>query len=256
MKRSWIALILVICIGLTGAGIAVFHHRAETPVITCGDFSMDNTDLAYYYWSEFFYFSEVFGDYLQERVDFSRPLSEQPYDGQRSWQDYLLEDALATVRDTMVMVFAAREEGFALPEAYDSQYQQQLVDFADAARRAGCRDLEEYLRNSYGKKASVETFSEYLLQTHLAAAYADHLLEQTVISDEAVLEQFERHRDDYTAVYGYDPDTPEQWMEPIREELQTEAYQNAFRQLQSRWQFKINRDAIRLRPPKGLYEGQ
>ena len=33
-------------------------------VLTCGDRRMTNTELAYYYWSEYFYFTNVYSDYL------------------------------------------------------------------------------------------------------------------------------------------------------------------------------------------------
>lgn len=254
MKRSWIAAILIICLLLTGLGVAIYWRSTPKTVITCGDISLDNTDFAYYYWSEYFYFAEVYGDYLKDDVDFQAPLRDQPYDDEMSWEDYLLEDTFATVQDTLVMVLAAEEAGFTLPADYDSAYQESVVNFRSAATKAGCKDLNEYLRDSYGPKAKEESFLRYLHQTYLASAYADHLLEQIVIPDADVAAYFTDHQADYETVYGFDADAPEQWMESVRQELQLEQYQNEFRGIQHRFPMQLNRAAISLRPPKGLYK--
>lgn len=253
MKRSWIAVILFVCLVLTGIGIAVSGHSVPETVAVCGTISLDNTDFAYYYWSEYFYFAEVYGDYLKEQVDFSAPLGEQPYSETMSWEDYLLEDAISTVQDTLAMVLAAEEAGFTLPEDYDSAYQAAQVDFRSAAAKAGCRDLNEYLRDSYGPKAEEASFFRYLHQTYLASAYADHLLEQIRIPDEDVVAYFTDRQADYEAVYHFDRDKPEEWMETIRQDMQLEAYQNEFRSIRHRYPVQIDRRAISLRPPKGLY---
>lgn len=253
MKRSWLAgagigLLLV----LTAAAI-ILTSQGGGPVLLCGDRTLDNTELAYYYWSEFFYFSEAYGAYLEGTVDFSRPLEEQPYDEAQSWQAYLLEETLAMARDNLAMVQQAEKEGFALPEEYDTTYQQVLVRFASAAVSGGYDSTEAYLRASYGSGAGEESFAAYLHDVHLAAAYADALLEQCLPTEAECREYFAGHQAEYEANYGAEADDESTWLEQVRQDLQSEQYQNRVLEIRNRYPCQVNYDAIHLTPPDGLY---
>lgn len=254
MKRSWLAaagigLLLV----LVAAAIILASQGAGDAVLICGDRTLDNTELAYYYWSEFFYFSEAYGAYLDGTVDFSRPLEEQPYDETRSWQQYLLEETLTTVRDNLAMVQQAGEEGFALPEEYDTTYQQLLVSFASAAVSGGYASTEAYLQASYGRGAAEESFAAYLYDVHLAAAYADAILEQCLPTEDECREYFAGHQAEYETNYDAIADDETTWMEQVRQDLQNEQYQNRVLEIRSRYPCQVNYDGIRLIPPDGLY---
>ena len=252
MKRWWtIGAAIIAVLALITVGFLLPGN--SKPVMTCGDFELDNTELAYYYWSEFFYFSEAYGEFLGDSVDFSKPLAGQSYDQDRSWEDYLLEETLNTVRDTMVMVFEAEETGFTLPAEYDGMLQQVLLNFSVAAQESGHETLEAYLRASYGKKADRDSFETYLYQTHLAAAYADQLLADCMPDDDAVREYFAKRQAEYVEYYDADPDDESTWLEQAGADLQQETYHNAFLQLRSRYTFLVNADNAVLKPPSGLY---
>ena len=254
MKRKWIAPAVVVCLLVLVAAGIVLASGGSGPVLTCGDYSLDNTGLAYYYWSEFFYFSEAYGEYLKDTVDFSSPLNQQAWSEDKTWQDYLLEETLETVRQTMSMVFQARAEGFSMPEDYAGTYNQVLVNFASAAREGGYASLDDYLRASYGSQASRESFEAYLHDSHLAAAYADHLLAEIQPTDQEVRNYFRQHRGEYEEDNGFDPEDESQWLETVREDLRNETYQNRFREICSQYPFQVNYSAAVLVPPEGLYE--
>ena len=254
MKRVWIVLAAVLLAALIAAGAALGLQRAEEPVLTCGDFALDNTEFAYYYWSEYFYFSEAYGAYLEGVVDFTQPLEDQAYDDERSWEDFLIEETMTTVRDTMAMVFQAESEAFQLPSDYDGTYQQVLVNFAAAATEQGYDDLEGYIQASYGKKAPRESFEAYLYHSHLAAAYADQLLEDCLPTDQEARDYFAQREAEYVELYEADPDDESTWLDQAREDLQTENYQNAFLAICDQYTFLVNYDAVKLTPPEGLYE--
>lgn len=256
MKRIWLAAVagvLVLAVAV-GVFLGVRTARNEQPVLVCGEYELTNTELAYYYWSEYFYFSEAYGDYLDGVVDFTKPLADQPYDNQHSWETYLLEETLSTVRDTMAMVFRAEEEGFTLPADYDATRQQVLLNFSVAAQEGGYGSTEAYLQASYGKTATEETFRAYLHNAHLAAAYADDLLARSVPTDEETRAFFARRQSAYEELYEIDPEDETTWLELARQDLQQENYQNAFLTICSDYEFLVNYDAVRLTPPKGLYE--
>lgn len=254
MKRGWIVLIgVVIAAALVLGGIFLFSGTSDRAVMTCGDYVLDNTTLAYYYWSEYYYFAEAYGNYLGEAVDFSKPLSEQPYDNQRSWETYLLEQTMNTVRDTMAMVFEAEAEGFVLPVDYDATYQQVLLNFSVAAQEGGYASMTDYLRASYGKSADEDSFRTYLYHAHLAAAYADELLLRSVPADPEVRDFFARRQSAYEELYEIDPADETTWLELARADLQQETYQNTFLAICDKYSFLVNWDAVELTPPEGLY---
>lgn len=256
MKRVWITAVTVILIlvAVTGAVLGVRAARNSQPVMVCGDFALTNTELSYYYWSEYFYFSEAYGSYLNGVVDFSKPLADQPYDNQQSWETYLLEETLNTIRDTMAMVFRAEEEGFTLPADYDGTLQQVLLNFSVAAQEGGYDSLEDYLKASYGSTADTDSFETYLYQSHLSAAYADALLERSVPTDQQARDFFARRQTAYEELYDIDPEDETTWLALAKQDLQQENYQNAFLSICSAYEFRVNYDAVRLTPPKGLYD--
>lgn len=253
MKQRWIAAAgTVVMLALIALGIV--QSSQAVPVVVFQDRELSNTELGYYYWSEFFYFSEAYGEYLADVVDFSRPLQDQPYDETQSWQDYLLEETLSTVRDNLAMVAEAESHEFTLTGDYDNTYQQVLVNFASAAQSGGYGNLEEYLRASYGAGATEESFRAYLHDAHLAAAYADLLLEQCLPTDEDCRTYFQNHQAEYETYYDAQADDETTWMEQVRSDIQTERYQNEIRAIRSAYSCQVNYDAIVLTPPDGLYE--
>ena len=253
MKHSWIAVLAMTLIFVLIVGALLLNPQTAEPVLTCGDYALDNTSLGYYYWSEYFYFSEAYGEFLSGTVDFSKPLQNQPYDETMSWEDFLLEETLNTVRDTMMMVFEAEAQGFVMPPEYEGTYQQVLVNFAGAATEGGYADLDAYLQASYGKSADRGSFEAYLRHTHLAAAYADHLMAESMPTDEEARAYFAEREAEYTELYDLDPADETTWLPQAKADLQQETYQNTVLTIRSRYPFLANPDNAVLTPPKGLY---
>ena len=249
MKKYWWIVVLAAVIVLTAILIS-----PQPTVMTAGDLTLNNTDFAYYYWSEYFYYAEAYGDYLEGIVDFSTPLSEQTYEGDTTWEDYLLQETLVSVRDTLAMVSRAEAEGYELSGDYLTTYQNVLVNFSAAAQEGGYRDLDAYLRASYGKHADRESFERYLYRSHLAASYADQLFADCLPSDEDCRDYFSANRAYYEEYYDAVADDETTWLETVRTDLQTERYQNAFREIIGGYELLVDYDAIRLEVPQGLYD--
>ena len=256
MNRWWILAVSVplVLIFAVGAILGVRSIRAREPVVLCGEHRLTNTDLAYYYWSEYFYYAEAYGEYLDGMVDFSKPLGEQTYEGDVTWEDYLLEETLGTVRDTLAMVDQAEAEGYVMSDDYRNTYQEVLISFASAAQVGGYDDLDAYLRASYGDHADREGFELHLYHSHLAASYADALYERCRPDDETCRAYFSANQAYYEEYYDAIADDETTWLEAVRQDVQTEEYQNAFRTLSAGCELLVDYDAVRLEAPEGLYE--
>lgn len=242
MKRYWwIPVVLILA-----AGAAFLLLSPQPAVLTAGDFRLDNTGFGYYYWSEFFYFSDAYGDYLGSAVDLSKPLDQQTYGPGTTWQDYLIEEALSVAADTMTMVFAAEEAGFVLPADYEAALENTWSGFV--LQSGG--DLEAYLKDSYGKKATADSFRTYLFHAHMASAYADQLYESLNPSAEDIAD----YRDDHAGEYLDQGLAQEDWDARAREDLIAQLHAEQVRQLRAKYDFQVNYQAVDIVPPKGLYE--
>lgn len=242
MKRFW-WIPVVLCLILVAT---IFLTAPKPAVLTSGDFSMDNTTFGYYYWSEFFYFSEAYGDYLSGSVDLSKPLDQQRYSDSLTWQDFLIQEALSVAADTMTMVFAAEQAGFTLPEDYETA----LNDTWNRFLTQSGGDLQAYLQDSYGKKADPDSFYRYLRHSHVAAAYADLLYNSLNPSDEEI----QAYLDDHAGEYLDEGLAEELWFRQAKEDLIGQLHSEQVRQLRAACDFQVNYNAIRIQPPKGLYQ--
>lgn len=192
-----------------GIGLAVRERPVTAEdmartVVVCDDYALQNTGLNYYFWSEYYYLLE--NGSLPDSLDASRPLDEQAYDGETSWQDYILDQALATVRSTMSMVFEAEAAGFSLPETYQASMERVLSTLADNAAgqgytaEDGSADVDGYLAASFGLGATEASFAEYLADSYLGAAYADSLYESPTFTDAELSAYYDQYAADYEAM--------------------------------------------------------
>lgn len=239
MKRFWWMFLLPLAL------IPLFFLRPA--VMTVGNYRLDNTRFAYYYWSEFFYFKEAYSEYLSGSVDFSKPLDEQMYGDSITWEDHLIGESLSVAADTLIVVQAAQQAGFVLPADYEQALKETWNGFL--AQSGG--DMKSYLQDSYGKGADAGSFYTYLEHCHLAAAYADVLYAALNPTDAQVADWLDDHMGEYLDAGLTDPDDQ---LKQARQDLTDRLYQQSLQQLREGVRLRIHSRAIRIRAPKGLYE--
>lgn len=178
---------------------------AAVPVIVCGDDTVDNTELNYYFWMEYTYLIGSYGDDLPDSLDPSKPLSEQAYDGETTWQDFLLTQTMDMIQRTKALVYQAADAGFTMPEDYQTSLERVLSALADnAAGRGftaedGSPDVAAYLEASFGPGADEASFAAYLEDSYLAAAYSDQLQAEPVFTAEEIEAYYDQYARDYEA---------------------------------------------------------
>lgn len=234
MKRIT-ALFLLLLLVLTGC-------QGKT-VIKSEDFRLSNTEFSYYYWSEFFYYQDVYQEYLQDTVDLSKPLDTQMYDETQTWQDFMTERTITMVEETMSLVFSAWDEGYEMTQEYEDALDDVIVNFTDAAMGQEYKNVDAYLQASYGKGADEDSFRQYLYCTHLASSYADELYTRSAPTEEQAQAYYDRNPGAYE----------EGGLEQATEDLHSENYNNAILEVLNTYTFTVNRDNIRITAPEGLY---
>ena len=208
------AALLGLCLAALVFGLWARSRKpaAQREVLRCGALTLTNQDLAYYYWSEYYFLVNEGGSSLDPDTD---PAG-QPVDDSRTWQDTLLDKALLTVQDTLANVCAAQAAGFSLPAQYETSLAQVMDDLTAYAAQlgftddAGQADVTAYLQASYGPAAEPESFRRYLEFAYLATAWSDAqraALPQP--EDEAVRDYFLAHAQDYPELSTDDGPMPD-----------------------------------------------
>lgn len=180
---------------------AVLYDKDGQAVLTAGE-------LNYYYWSEYFYLANSFEKGGTWYFDKTRPLDEQQYNETQTWQEYILNEALDTARQTLALVNKARDEDFTLTGEYLQSYEQELDAFDGYAVKNGfvnadgSGDIDAYLKDSYGDGARQETFFQYLYDSFYASAYSDHLYETMEADPAQISTYFDAYADEYEASFG------------------------------------------------------
>ncbi len=198
-----VALLGCIALGIT---LHVFEEEessatiavdAEKQVVVCGDVTLTNTQLGYYFWSEYSYYLMSLGNQIPATLDMSKPLDSQMYDGQSTWQDYILGKTMTTVEETLAMVNGAMEAGFELPTARQVELDSNLADFAEKPlelgilKEDGTADVDGYIQQSYGGNATLESLTEYLYHSYLADAYSTYLYDLPEFTAEEIEDYFD-----------------------------------------------------------------
>ncbi len=205
----------IIILGVALLALVLLSHFAVSPnqaptlqelsqtVVTCGDVELDNTQLGYYFWSEYSYYLMSCGTQIPATLDVSKPLHQQQYDDSTTWQDYILGKTMTTIQDTLSMVCAAQAVDFSLPAEQASALQTTLEEIQakpltlDMVKADGTADVTAYLQKSYGEGATMDSLTVYLQHAYLASAYADHLYNTPTFSDQEVDDYYDANGGSY-----------------------------------------------------------
>ena len=164
---------------------------------------LTNDQLSFYYWGEFYYFVQNNGF----SFDVTTPLDQQEFSEGMTWQDYFLEGALDSIKQTEALKAEAAQAGFTMPETYQSQYDATIGSMADYALQAGFTndagegDVEGYVKDSYGSTATLEGFEQYLYDSYFVSAYTDSIYESQTYEEAELTEYYDQNAD-AMAMYG------------------------------------------------------
>lgn len=190
MKRTVICLLLAVLL-LAGC------KSAPQPVLTCAaaDYTMTADQLSYYFCYQYAGILDTYGD---QAFDPKQPLSQQSYDENQSWEEFLVSQALTLAEQTMQLCLAAEADGFTLPQTGDLD-----AITADTAKeqgyvtQSGEGDVAAYLKANYGEGATLEGYREFLEAMALASAYSEHLHTAGTFTEEEIEAFYDSRAEDY-----------------------------------------------------------
>lgn len=170
----------------------------DRKIATCGDKTLTNRMLTYYYWREFYSLVSSYGGYISYVIQdpYARLDTQLMSDG-TTWDQEIMEYALDTYSTCAAAVQRAEEEGFELPASAQvtlDSLGDTLQNFADTN---GFASVEEYLQLSYGPYATLEDYRAYLADYYLATAYLSAKLDENEITPELLSDYYDEHEGEY-----------------------------------------------------------
>lgn len=165
--------------------------------------ALTNAELGYYFWGEYYYYVQNNGF----SFDASKPLADQPYSEDMTWQDFFLDNARSSIQQIAALKAAATAANFVMPEEFQSEYDTTISSMADYAVQAGFTDKDgngdvlAYIRDSYGDSATEESFAAYLYDSYYVTAYSDMIFDSFSFTDDEVETYFDANSD-MLATYG------------------------------------------------------
>lgn len=233
-----LALLCGLLLGLLLPRLKTVRLFRGSDTVRCAErnFTVSQTTFAYHYWTEYYYFSDVYGEYLGTMFDRDKPLSEQQYSDTQTWQDYMIERTVTTIREMSSMVFAAEDAGYTMSEDTQKALADVEQGFRDAAQQQGFSSLDAYLVESYGSGAEEASFFAYLSDAHLAADYAEYLKNRISPDEQTVSAYYEAHKDAYA-----DEENP---LEAAKSDFIDEEYRNVFLSITEAYTFEVDYENI------------
>ena len=166
---------------------------AAAVVAECGDHSLTNVELNYFFWQEYYSVLYAFSDYvLSLAEDEEQPL----YDEATTFQEIFLDGALSKFCQTVALVEAGTDAGFEIElptrETLEEQLQQVAAGYDYVSAGA-------YLQAYYGSCASLDTYYDYYCDYAYAEAYKTHLRNAQQASAAEVKAYYEDEAERYAA---------------------------------------------------------
>lgn len=180
---------------------AAFDEELLSQVVAaCGDSELTNELLAYYYWREFFTFSNMYSTYLTMLMDpYGRLDQQQSFTQGMSWDELFMESALESFHVYGSAAAAAREAGYALNEEERAGLDHIPEEMATYAELYGYESADDYLKVTFGPYATLDGYMAFMEEYMLGASYLESLLNAEEITPDVIDAYYEENKDSFIA---------------------------------------------------------
>lgn len=199
---SAIAIVLVVVFALlifVNSGFMQTHATA----LTVGSHKVTPAEFNYFYQDSYFNIRNSYSQMWSYLVDTTQPLEDQECmfseDG-GSWSDYLTDAAGQSAVQVFTLYDAAMEAGYTLSEDEQATIDAMPDTIETYAEAYGYKDGDEYLEATYGKGASVATYTEYMRIQEIASDYAAEKGESFSYTDDELRTYYNENKLDFDKV--------------------------------------------------------
>lgn len=168
-------------------------------VAVLGDDKLTNGELQVYYWMQFYDFMQSYGQYAAMfGLDVNTPLDMQKsMDGELTWQQFFLREALNAWRNYRSLTRKAEQEGFVLEGDFAKRLEELPANLENTAKEAGFDSVEAMIQSDMGPGATFDDYTAYMTDYYTGYLFYGSKMDQVEVTDEDVEEYFDAHAEAY-----------------------------------------------------------
>lgn len=212
-----VSMVLVVCVALGVLGVRAVNNsgiiQKNTVAATIGDREISSVELSYYYvdainsfYNEMYStYSDYSDSYLEALgLDTTIALDKQIYDEEtgETWADYFLTSALDQAKSDYALYDIAKEAGYELDTEEQETVDNYLNNIEVYAKLYGYSNANQFLRNSYGYGANLDSYTEYYERSELAQSYYN-AYPDTLTYDDAAIRAYDTENSNSFDSYTY-----------------------------------------------------
>ena len=175
------------------------QNKADTVVATIGDAKLTNSQLQIYYQMEVIGFIDQYGYYLSYfGLDYTQPLDAQecPMLEGYTWQQYFLECALDTWKQSQVLDTEAKKNNFQMAENYRQKLDSVDADMTATALQNGFQTADAFLQSQCGSNTSMDDYKAYMETYFNGFLYYSQLCDAIEVpADDVLTTYFQENKD-------------------------------------------------------------
>ena len=175
---------------------------ADTVIATAGEYSLTNSMLQVYYWSELNSFLNEYGAYATYfyGLDSSQPLDSQKISGvDVTWEQYFLDSALAVWNQCALLNTLAKAEGYTLDPDMAQVLDELVTELQADALNNGYADADALVAEAIGPGCTAQGYHDYMVFYWTASAYSMELVGSLQPTDADILAYYEANKADFEA---------------------------------------------------------
>ncbi|HNW05330.1 MAG TPA: peptidylprolyl isomerase [Oscillospiraceae bacterium] len=162
--------------------------------VTAGgrEFTVAEMDFLYrkLLWSVYNSLYSNYGDSVSGILDPTKSLDEQYYTQDVSWNDYLTQYTLYSLKSVAALLNEAEAQSYAYSEDVAESVAAQKTNLTDAAQQVGLTE-EAYLTETYGPAATAEVFERVVTLIAQATEYSNFRRDALALTDEEIRAAYE-----------------------------------------------------------------
>ena len=198
-----VAIVLVVVVlFLVVMNSSLFY--SQVPALRVGSHSFTADEYNYFYqnalYTEYNRIYQNMGEYTSYFLDLTKPLSEQTctYDSSMTWADYIADQTMKGIRETVSLSDAAKAEGYTLTAEDQATIEENISSTKDSATSQG-GSFKSYLSSAYGRGFTEANYRELVTEQVMAVSYRDVLLDrwESGYTDTLLDDKYEEIADQY-----------------------------------------------------------
>lgn len=182
--------------------------KHDEVIATMGDYTLTNGQLQVFFWMQLYEILDYYGNYAEYYlgIDLSKPLKDQEYNKTgKNWEQYILEEALASWHRYQATAAMAAKANFVMPEDYQKDFAGMRAKMETTAKEQGYPTVGELMESQFGKGATYEDYYHYLWVRYTAELYFSDVIENLKFTDAELDDYFQKNKEEL-GEYGVEQD--------------------------------------------------